>query len=142
MLVRIMLAKSTFELVSWEEELLADIPTEQPVAKASAWYKALQEITGSFKADYLLHYSQYNQENPHLSEATYLGYLFFEGVLKGRKGTFVLEERGTFEKGLPHNELVIKENTGTEELSGIQGTGKYFLDGDNLVIEIDYGIEK
>ncbi|MGX7265639.1 DUF3224 domain-containing protein [Enterococcus crotali] len=93
-------------------------------------------------ADYLLHYSEYNKENPHLSEATYLGYLFFEGSLQERKGTFVLEERGTFEQGLPQNELVIKEKTGTKELSGIQGTGKYFLDGATLVIEIDYVIEK
>ncbi|OJG74001.1 hypothetical protein RV12_GL000349 [Enterococcus quebecensis] len=36
---------------------------------------------------------------------------------------------------------MIKEKTGTKELSGIQGTDKYFLDGDTLVIEIDYVIE-
>ncbi|MEI5989887.1 hypothetical protein A5881_001380 [Enterococcus termitis] len=37
---------------------------------------------------------------------------------------------------------MIKEKTETKELSGIQGTGKYFLDGATLVIEIDYVIEK
>lgn len=133
---------SLFSLSSWKEENLSGFLPQQPLAKASVCYEGTQEIEGKFQGEYLLQYSYYNQADPHLSEATYVGYLLFVGSVQGKKGTFIVEEKGIFSKGLPQSQLRIKAGSGTEQLMGITGAGKYSLENNGLFFVLDYLLEE
>ncbi|MHC5227062.1 DUF3224 domain-containing protein [Enterococcus sp. LJL99] len=129
---------SLFSLSSWTEENLPGFLPQQPLAKASVCYEGTQEIAGKFQGEYLLQYSHYNQEDPHLSEATYVGYLLFTGSLHGKQGTFIVEEKGIFANGLPQSQLTIKKGSGMEQLTGITGSGSYGSAEEGLIFSLDY----
>ncbi len=44
-----------------------------------------------------------------------------EGVLKGKKGTFVLQHTGTMNRGVPSLSVTVVPDSGTEELVGLSG---------------------
>jgi Protein of unknown function (DUF3224) len=52
------------------------------------------------------------------------GYVAMErvtGILKGRKGTFVLQHSGTMTRGLPEMSVTVVPDSGTGELKGLAG---------------------
>ncbi|MFL6264286.1 MAG: DUF3224 domain-containing protein [Thermoanaerobaculia bacterium] len=53
------------------------------------------------------------------------GYVALErvnGTLQGRGGTFVLQHSGLMDRGKPQLTIVVVPDSGTEELTGLQGT--------------------
>ncbi|MBB5937103.1 DUF3224 domain-containing protein [Streptomyces zagrosensis] len=57
---------------------------------------------------------------------TYTGMEVLAGRLDGRKGTFVVEERGGFDaEGTVRCTFEVVPGTGTEELTGLRGTGSF-----------------
>ncbi|MFF5158960.1 DUF3224 domain-containing protein [Streptomyces sp. NPDC000348] len=66
------------------------------------------------------------------------------GRIDGRAGTFVLEERGRFEAdGTVHCAFQVVEGSGTEELTGLRGTGGFtYRHGETEVAyTFEYGLE-
>jgi hypothetical protein len=53
--------------------------------------------------------------------AAYVAIERVAGTLEGRKGTFVLQHRGTMTRGAPFLDIVVVPDSGTAELSGIDG---------------------
>ena len=47
-----------------------------------------------------------------------------EGVLNGRRGTFVLQHTGTMNRGAPSLVVTVVPDSGTEELVGLEGEFK------------------
>ena len=50
---------------------------------------------------------------------------FFEGEISGKKGSFVMLEKGLFHKGEADSSLKIIPGSGTGDLEDIMGTGDY-----------------
>ena len=90
-----MKAQGEFTVKKWDEKNLESFPMETPVAKASIIYEVKGEINGKLFVEYLLHYSFQDRENMHNSKATYRGYMFFVGAVKGKSGSFVVEDKGS-----------------------------------------------
>jgi hypothetical protein len=53
--------------------------------------------------------------------AAYVAIERVTGTLDGRKGTFFLQHRGTMTRGAPFLDIVVVPDSGTGELSGIDG---------------------
>ncbi len=53
--------------------------------------------------------------------AAYVAIERVTGTLDGRKGTFFLQHRGTMTRGVPFLDVVVVPDSGTGELSGIDG---------------------
>lgn len=57
---------------------------------------------------------------------TFAGMELVRGRVDGRAGAFVLEERGRFDRdGTVHCTFEVVEGSGTEELTGLRGTGGF-----------------
>lgn len=57
---------------------------------------------------------------------TFTGMEALAGRLDGRQGTFVIEERGTFDPdGTVHCTFDVVPETGTGDLTGLRGTGSF-----------------
>jgi len=129
--------QSEFTVSKWEEQPLTTFPQENPLVRASVIYEVTGEINGKLYAEYLMQYSNFDQENPHNSKATYLGYMLFEGKINDKSGTFVIEEEGEYTPSGPESTLSIKPHSGTSELANIAGNGYYRLQGDKMVISFE-----
>ena len=132
-----MKAKSEFSVAKWDEVKCGEVSNDMVTARASVIYTASGAINGKFDVEYLLHYTNYNEANQHNAVATYVGYLTFSGSIDGKSGSFVLEDKGTYTSAGPVSELIIKPNTGTGDFKGIFGSGRYFAEGEKMMIEID-----
>ena len=130
--------KGELSVAKWDEANLGKVVNKMMIARASIIYKIAGAINGECAVEYLLHYTNYDIDDQHRSEATYTGYIVFSGSINGKLGTFVLTDNGQYSPVGPVSELSIKANTGTEDFTGISGTGKIYADGEKMIIEIEY----
>lgn len=75
---------------------------------------------------------------------TFAGVELVSGRVDGRAGTFVLEERGRFgSDGTVHCAFEVVEGSGTEELTGLRGSGGFtYRHGETKVAyAFEYGLE-
>jgi hypothetical protein len=56
------------------------------------------------------------------SSAGYVALERVTGALHGRRGTFVLQHNGTMNRGAPQLTITVVPDSGTAELTGLQGT--------------------
>lgn len=61
-----------------------------------------------------------------------------EGVLGGKKGTFVLQHTGTMNKGAPSLSVTVVPDSGTGELVGLAGEFKIIIAGGKHSYEFKY----
>jgi hypothetical protein len=69
------------------------------------------------------------------------GYVAIErvgGTLQGRHGTFVLQHNGTMTRGMPELSVTVVPDSGTEELTGLNGRMTIRIEGGNHSYEFDY----
>ena len=133
-----MKTKGEFIVIKWDEKNCGEISNNMVMARAAITYNATGNVQGDFNVEYILHYTNFNTENQHNSEATYIGYMLFSGTIDGKCGTFALEDRGYYSAAGPVSDLFIKPDTGTGDLAGISGTGRFYSNGLKMIIEIDY----
>jgi hypothetical protein len=64
------------------------------------------------------------------------GYVAIEkvtGTLHGRRGSFVLQHSSTMQRGVPSQSIVVVPDSGTDELTGLEGTFRIdIVDGKHL----------
>ena len=58
-------------------------------------------------------------------DGSYVGYEHIEGTLDGRKGSFVIEQRGSFVADGIECAFTVLPGSGTGELAGLSGTGTF-----------------
>ena len=133
-----MKATATYSVMKWEEASYRDLPPKKKMTKATVEFKLTGEIEGSANVEYLMFYSYSDPADQHKSEAAYVGLIIFEGTVKGKSGTFVIEDHGTFSAGAAKSVLRIADGSGTGALEGIQGTGTYIADANGCSFELDY----
>jgi hypothetical protein len=69
------------------------------------------------------------------------GYVAIErvtGILNGRKGSFVLQHNAFMARGVPSLSIVVVPDSGTEELTGIEGEFKVIIAGGKHSYEFIY----
>ncbi len=69
------------------------------------------------------------------------GYVAIErvdGLLRGRRGGFVLQHNATMNRGVPELNIIVVPDSGTGELSGISGNMRIIIADGNHSFEFDY----
>jgi hypothetical protein len=133
-----MKVRGSYKVKKWDENEYEQISPEMKMTKASVEYLISGEIEGTAYLEYLMFYKYFDINDVHRSSAVYVGLMRFEGRLQGREGSFIIEDRGTFDNGLASSSLQIISGSGSGELKGIKGTGHYAASKDKAQIEFDY----
>lgn len=89
---------------------------------------------------YLMFYSAFDPEDMHKAHAVYVGQIRIVGSLKGKSGSFVVNDMGTFVDGVATSELSIIADSGTGELAGISGVGEYAADQKGCTWEMEVSL--
>ena len=113
---------ATFTPTKWDEEPCVDLPKPMRVTKASVEFAFKGSFEGTGQTEFVMFYTVYDEKDPHASTAVYVGVTCMSGTLNGKKGSFALEERGTFEGGSAKSASTIVTGSGTEELKSIRGS--------------------
>ena len=95
-----MKAIGTFKPVKWDEKTYDQITADKKLTKASVELAFLGEIEGTARIEWQMFYRHSDDADQHNASATFVGLMRFEGTLNGRSGTFVMADRGTFDKGM------------------------------------------
>ena len=132
-----MKTKSEIAVTKWDEKNCGKVNSKMVMSRASIIYKTNGSMQGEINVEYIIHYTNYDIKNQHNSEATYIGYMIFSGIIDGKSGTFVLEENGQYSPIGPLSSLSIKKDTGTGELTGISGKGSLFPENSKMFIEYE-----
>jgi hypothetical protein len=72
------------------------------------------------------------------------GYVALElvtGELNGKRGSFILQHKGTMRKGVYVMRVTVVPDSGTDELAGIAGTMTIIIEGGKHSYEFEYTIE-
>jgi Protein of unknown function (DUF3224) len=133
-----MKATGTYAVKKWEESTYQQLTSEKKMTKASVEYGFTGEIEGKGSVEYLMFYAHFDQKDQHKSSASYVGLIYFDGILSGKSGSCVLEDNGAFEGGAAQSTLRIANGSGTGQLVGIHGHGTYLANQDGCHIELEY----
>ncbi|MFP3988761.1 DUF3224 domain-containing protein [Streptomyces sp. E11-3] len=108
-----------FTFANWEEKALAPSETFPRLAHASV----TNAFSGGLEAadTHCQYVIAYVTENT----GTFTGMELVAGSLDGREGTFVLEERGSFDAGGTECAFEVVPGSGTGELAGLRGSGSF-----------------
>ncbi|NBM16585.1 DUF3224 domain-containing protein [Streptomyces sp. GC420] len=109
-----------FTFADWKENPVGGSETLPRLAHASV----TNTFSGGIEADGTI--CEYSIVYVTEKTGTFTGMQVLSGRLDGRRGTFVVEERGSFEAdGTVHCAFEVVPGSGTEELAGLRGTGGY-----------------
>jgi hypothetical protein len=119
-----------YEISRWNEwtELAADYPKLARVSTGSTY---TGDLAGSATGESIMTY---------VGEATvaYTGYERFTGSIGGRTGTAVFRVDGTFTDGTADSAVEVVTGSGTGELSGLTGTGRYVARHGEPTIDVTF----
>ena len=135
-----MRATGTFSVKKWEENTYKEISPEMKMTKATVEYELSGEIEGRASVEYLMFYQHVDNTDQHKSSASYVGLFRLDGKISGKSGSVVMEDRGTFTAGTASSALQVVGGSGTGELKGIVGKGKYQAGQSGIHLELDYDI--
>lgn len=63
------------------------------------------------------------------------------GTLNGKQGSFILQHKGTMQKGAYAMSVTVVPDSGTDELAGIAGEMKIIIEGGKHSYELEYTLE-
>src|SRR6266567_6378609 len=111
-------AKATFGIKSWDEKPFNEMNGAPKLTRASVTKSYQGDITGEGKLEYLMMYRDDGS-------ASLIGLERLVGSVGGRSGSFVLQHSGTFKEGIAMVTLVVVPESGTGDLRGLRGNGKF-----------------
>ncbi|MEU6825908.1 DUF3224 domain-containing protein [Streptomyces atriruber] len=115
----------TFTFAHWDEKPVAgahDAGARIAHAAVTNDYTGAIEAAGT-SCEYTIAYT--NE-----TVGAFVGYEFIDGTLDGRKGSFVMEQRGSFgADGVIECSFSVLPGSGTGELAGLTGTGTFTARG-------------
>jgi uncharacterized protein DUF3224 len=128
-------AKGTFAVQSWEENSYVELEGGAKLTRASVG----QAFTGDFDGEGSVEWLMCYRED---KTADFVGLQRFVGRLGSRSGSFVMKTQGSFDGSEAKGSFDIVDGSGTEELSGITGTGGFAAPlGSTASVELDYDVE-
>ncbi len=136
-----MRATATYSPTKWDEKPYGQSLPPMRMTKASVEYEFKGQFEGRGQTEYVMFYKAYDEKDPHKSNALYVGLTQLKGTLNGNSGSFVVEERGTFEGGTASSIITIVPGSGTEQLKGITGSGKGSATQKSTHFELNYALK-
>ncbi len=130
----------TYTPTKWDEKTIEVIEDRMKLTKATVEFIFSGDIEGVANVEYLMFYSSFDPEDMHKAHAQYVGQIRIVGKLKGKSGSFVVNDEGTFIGGVASSELSIIAGSGTDELRGISGVGEYAADQKNCTWEMEVSL--
>jgi hypothetical protein len=109
--------KGGFRLASWGEDAY-DERDGRRLTRASVTQRFEGDIAGDGAAEWLMAYQPEGT-------ARFVGLQLVNGVLAGRRGTFVLETAGEFNGGVARWEASVVPGSSTGELTSLTGGGRF-----------------
>lgn len=111
-------ANVTFKITSWDENPFDEVEDGPKLTQAHVKRSFDGDLTGTGNLMYVM---------THLDSgnAVFLGYENVVGSLGGRTGSFVLRHTGSYDGGKATAELAVVTGSGTDELVGLSGTGRF-----------------
>jgi hypothetical protein len=111
-------AKAIFGIKSWDEKPYNEIEGAPKLTRVSATKSYQGDIEGEGKLEYLMMYRT-------AGSASFMGLERVTGSVGGRSGSFVLQHTGTFEGGVAKVTLSVVPGSGTGDLRGLSGEGRF-----------------
>lgn len=130
----------TYTPTKWDEKTIEVIEDRMKLTKATVEFTLEGDIEGMANVEYLMFYSSFDPEDMHKAHAQYVGQIRIIGELRGKSGSFVVNDAGTFIGGVANSELSIIAGSGTNELSGISGVGEYTADQKSCTWEMEVSL--
>ncbi|MDP1719550.1 MAG: DUF3224 domain-containing protein [Candidatus Nanopelagicaceae bacterium] len=130
----------TYTPTKWDEFDYQIISDGMKTTKASVEFQFAGDIEGLATVEYLMFYTSFNPDDLHKSEAVYVGQIHIVGTLKGKVGSFALNDSGTFTSGVAHSRIMIIQGSGTGELATISGVGNYAANQHGCAWEMDINL--
>ncbi len=111
-------ANVTFKIVSWDENPFDEVEDGAKLTQAHVKRSFDGDLTGTGNLMYVM---------THLKsgDASFIGYEMVVGALGRRSGSFVLRHTGSYDGGKATAELEVVPGSGTDELVGLSGTGRF-----------------
>ena len=128
-----MRATTRFKITGWDEEETTGLKEGGKLTRAHVGKSYEGELEGEGMVEYLMMYRADGS-------ADFVGYEKVECRLKGKKGSFVFEHRGFFKDGKAHDTWTVVEGSGSDELTGIEGTVR-FEEGHKEEYNVDFDYE-
>lgn len=127
--------KCTFKIDSWNEESFSKSEDGPKLNRASV----TQSYSGSLEAKSTLEYltTTFSDE-----VSDFIGIEEIVGELEGKKGSFLLDHKGTHENGVAKSSFEIIPNSGSGELSGIRGNGSFEASHESAELTLDYSLNE
>jgi hypothetical protein len=129
-------AQATFEIKSWDEKPYLEADGVK-FTRASVTKVYRGDIDGEATSDSLMFYHADGT-------ATFVGLERIVGTIGGRRGSFVVEARGTYRDGKATCACSVVAGSGGGDLRGLQGTGRFVAthaDYPNVTFSMEYGFE-
>jgi hypothetical protein len=130
----------TYTVKKWEETPYDVVEGRMKATRASVEYAFSGDIDGTARVEYLMFYRCFDDKDPHKADAEYVGITRIIGKLKGKSGSFVITDSGTYGSGMAKSALSIIPGSGTGDLSGIGGSGSYKADQSGCTWELDVSL--
>jgi hypothetical protein len=130
----------TYIPAKWDEKIIEVIEDRMQLTRVTAEFQFKGDIEGVAKVEYVMFYSSFDPDDMHKARAHYVGQIRIEGKLKGKSGSFVADDSGTFSDGIANSELSIIAGSGTGELSTISGVGEYAADQKGCTWEMEVAL--
>ena len=128
-------AQGKFEVQSWEENAYVEHEGGAKLTRASVG----QAFTGDFDGEGSVEWLMCYRED---KTADFVGLQRFVGRLGSRSGSFVMTTQGGFDGTEAKGALAVVAGSGTEELSGLTGTGEFAAPlGSTASVDLDYDVE-
>ncbi len=122
----------TFEITSMGEDTLRELDGGAKLSHANGTQRFSGDIEGDGSVEWLMCYLAGGG-------ASYVGLQRIEGSLAGKKGSFVIQAVGRFDGGASSGSWAVIEGSGTGELEGITGEGRFEAPGGpNATYSLEY----
>jgi hypothetical protein len=132
----------TYHVTSWNEKTWDGQLWDQVAGAKQTHSIVEQEFSGVIEGQALCH-----QLIAYTSDtcAYFVGYHHVTGRVAGRSGSFVLQSSGTYKDGFVDVQWSVVPDSGTDELTGLQGHGGYRAGHDdypNVPYTFEYSFAK
>jgi Protein of unknown function (DUF3224) len=109
---------STFKIENWDENPALETEAGSKVTRADVVRSFDGDLEGKGAVEWLMAYDEGGS-------AIFVGLERIVGSLAGKSGTFVLQHVGTFDGQTAQADLLIVPGTGTADLEGVRGRGRF-----------------
>lgn len=108
----------SFQITAWDEAPLGEDEDSPGMTQASVKQRYSGLIEGESRVAYLM---------MHRADETarFVGYEKIFGAVDGKRGSFTLEHRGSFEAGVAESAWTVVPGSATGELAGLTGEGVF-----------------